>query len=234
MGELIEFPRRPGPVEGPGGSGSERTPVEGPRAGKGVGRRAAPSAASDDAPETVRWAVPVIDSGETAVAEPEPERDDRRARRASNVAMAALARHDASEGEVRARLVAKGLEQDEIEGELARLRSAGLIDDAAFAARLVASLRERKGLGDGAIRSTLRTRLVPPSVVDAVLAEHVEDEETLHERLEAVAHDRARRLTTLPSDVAERRLTAYLLRKGYGGSEVRAAVRTALADAGRR
>lgn len=180
--------------------------------------------------------MPVLDAGESA-AEPGPtpsRADDRGSRRASNVAMAALARHDASEGEVRARLLTKGLEDDEVEAEMSRLRNAGLVDDVAFAERMVTALRERKGLGDSAVRTALRGRLVPPSVVDAVLSERVEDEESLQERLQAVADDRARRLTSLTYAVAERRLTAYLLRKGYGGSAVRAAVRAALDGVGVR
>jgi SOS response regulatory protein OraA/RecX len=150
------------------------------------------------------------------------------------VAIATLTRHDASEGEVRAKLVAKGLGEEDVEAELDRLRRVGLIDDAAFAARVVASLRERKGLGDQAIRSALRGRLVPQEVVDAVLFEQAEDEETAEARLQEVADDRARRLGSLAPAVAERRLTAYLMRKGYSGSAVRTAVRSALSGSGLR
>lgn len=177
-----------------------------------------------------QWAVPGVDdhAGQQA---PEPARTSRRA---ENVAMATLTRHDASEGEVRAKLVAKGLGDDDVEAELERLRRTGLLDDTAFAARVVANLRQRKGLGDSAIRSTLRGRLVPPAVVDAVLAEQAEDDETAEARLQEVADDRARRLTSLGYTVAERRLTAFLMRKGYGGPAVRSAVRSALERAGIR
>jgi SOS response regulatory protein OraA/RecX len=175
------------------------------------------------------WVVPGVDDG--GVPAPEPTK---RSKRAENVAMAALTRHDASEGEIRAKLVARGLEPADVEAEVDRLRAVGLIDDVAFAARLVERSRERKGLGDQAIRSTLRGRLVPQAVIDAVLAEHAEDEETLETRLQEVADDRARRLTSLPYEVAERRLSAYLMRKGYSGSAVRTATRAALEAAGVR
>lgn len=173
----------------------------------------------------VAWAVPVLGPAETPTAAPDERPADRRA---ENVALAALTRHDASEAELRAKLLARGLDEDATEAELDRLRSAGLVDDAALADRLVRSLRERKGLGDGALRPALKARRLPPSVIEAALAANAEDEEVAGDRLQDVADDRARRLTSLPQDVAERRLTAYLLRRGYGGSSVRDAVRAAL------
>lgn len=177
------------------------------------------------------WAVPVL--GPDVRAEQEPERSPRQSRRAENVSLAALTRHDASEGELRAKLLARGLDEETVEAELDRLKAAGLVDDAALAERLVRSLRERKGLGDGALRPALKARHLSQSVIDAALAANAEDEEVVGERLQDVADDRARRLASLPDDVAERRLTAYLLRRGYGGSSVRGAVKDALARARR-
>ena len=238
MGELLSFPgkradsdeeegigRRPAPS----GRASADARQEGSAAAVEPIRPRAepPSGAAEGDDDGLRWAVPGVAD------EPLPE-PSRATRRASNVAMAALARHDASEGEVRAKLVAKELDEAEVAAELERLRRAGLIDDHAFAVRQVERLRERKGLGDGAIRSALRMRLVPQDVVDAVLAEEVEDEDEAQDRLQHVADERARRLGSLPYPVAERRLTAYLMRKGYGGSTVRAAVRSALDSAGVR
>jgi regulatory protein len=214
MGDLLRFPDR-GAQEG---AEVDSAPS-----------RVLPAPTGVDAPaEEPKWAVPGVDD-----AGPAPERESTRSsRRAENVAIATLTRHDASEGEVRAKLVAKGLEEDDVEAELERLRRVGLIDDAAFAARVVASLRERKGLGDQAIRSTLRGRLVPQGVIDEVLVEQAEDEETTEARLQEAADDRARRLGSLTRAVADRRLTAYLMRKGYSGSSVRTAVRAALDSAG--
>jgi regulatory protein len=172
------------------------------------------------------WAVPVPGPG--AAPEPPSPAGGRADRRAENVALAALTRHDASEAELRAKLLARGLDEDAAEAELERLKSAGLVDDAALADRLVRSLRERKGLGDGALRPALKARHLPTAVIEAALAANSEDEEVVGERLQDVADDRARRLVSLSADVAERRLTAYLLRRGYGGSSVRSAVRAAL------
>ncbi|RIX31223.1 regulatory protein RecX [Amnibacterium setariae] len=245
MGELLQFPgnragsgqqegveqrsapsrrsRLPRPVREQTLDDIER--LAGPEARRRAEEGSPPAAGEDDAPG---WAVPGVDADEPA---PLPTRTSKRA---ENVAIAALTRHDASEGEIRAKLVAKGLPPEDVEAEVDRLRRTGLLDDAAFAARLVDRLRDRKGLGDQAIRSTLRGRLVPQDVIDAVLLEQAEDEETAEARLQEVADERARRLGSLAFDVAERRLTAYLMRKGYSGSAVRTAVRSALEGAGIR
>jgi len=246
MGELLQFPgnragsgqqegveqrsapsrrsRLPRPVREQTLDDIER--VAGPDARRRAEEGAPPAAEEGDEPG---WTVPGVDADE-----PTPLPTPRTSKRAENVAIAALTRHDASEGEIRAKLVGKGLPPEDVEGELDRLRRSGLLDDAAFAARLVDRLRDRKGLGDQAIRSTLRGRLVPQDVIDAVLLEQAEDDETAEARLQEVADERARRLGALAYDVAERRLTAYLMRKGYGGSAVRAAVRSALDGAGIR
>lgn len=246
MGELLQFPgnragsgQQEGVEQRSAPSGRSRLPrpvreqtladierIAGPEARRRA-EDGAPGAA--DAEDEAQWAVPGVDADA-----PAPLPRTRTSRRAENVAIAALTRHDASEGEIRAKLVAKGLPPEDVEGELERLRQSGLLDDAAFAARLVDRLRDRKGLGDQAIRSTLRGRLVPQDVIDAVLVEQAEDEETAEARLQEVADERARRLGSLAFDVAERRLTAYLMRKGYSGSSVRTAVRSALEGAGIR
>lgn len=230
MGELLQFPgNRAGSDDQQDGVERRSAPSRHP-AGSSRVDRAPKDVEHEDVEHEARWTVPGVDGN------PEPARAEptRSSRRAENVAIAALTRHDASEGEIRAKLVAKGLDVGDVEAELERLRRVGLVDDAAFAARLIERLRERKGLGDQAIRSTLRGRLVPQDVIDAVLAEHVEDEESAIERLQEIADDRARRLGSLEHAVAERRLTAYLMRKGYSGSAVRAAVRSALDAAGSR
>lgn len=205
--------------------GSEpEDPEQADEAGSGsppVGPAVPPNTADGGA----TWAVPGLERG---VAEPvrEPERP-RPGRRAENVAMTALGRHDLSVAEMRTRLTDRGLEPGDVEAEIDRLRSVGLLDDTALASRLVQSLRERKGLGDAALRPALRARRLDPTAVDEVLAAAPEEPDEVQERLQALADDRAGRLRSLAPDVAERRLTGYLMRKGYSGSGVRAAVRRA-------
>jgi regulatory protein len=185
------------------------------------------------------WRVPVIGSADDGDASGEAESraqhpaGDRAARTAERVSLGALARHDVSEAELRQKLAARGLEQEDVDAEVERLTRTGLLDDAALAERLVRNLRERKGLADTAIRHALRARRLEPVVVEAALAEEAEDDEATEARLGDLARDRASRLASLPPEVAERRLTGYLQRKGYSGSAVRVAVEAALADAWR-
>lgn len=148
--------------------------------------------------------------------------------RAEHVSTAAITTRDVSEAELRARLAARGLDQADIDAEIERVVGAGLVDDTALAVRLVQTLRERKGLGDAAIRPALRLRRIPQPIIDEVIRQQADDEATLQDRLQDVADDRARRLTGLQSEVAERRLTAFLARRGYNGAAVRGAVRLAL------
>ncbi len=186
---------------------------------------------SDSGPAEPEWRVPVIETSQGPTHS--EHSSDSAARTAERVSLRTVARHDVSEAELRQKLVARGLEQADVDAELERMRRTGLVDDAALAERLVRILRERKGLGDAALRPALRARLLPPEVIDVALAAAAEDRESVEERLDELAHDRARRLTSLPPDVAERRLMGYLQRKGYSGSAVRTAVEAALADAWR-
>jgi regulatory protein len=185
----------------------------------------------DSGPAEPEWRVPVLDG--TDVAAGGEHSSDRAARTAERVSLRTVARHDVSEAELRQKLAAQGLEPADVDAELTRMKRTGLVDDAALAERLVHTLRARKGLADAALRPALRARLLPPAVIDAALAAASEDRESIEERLDQLAHDRASRLTALPPDVAERRLVGYLQRKGYSGSVVRTAAEAALADAWR-
>ena len=146
--------------------------------------------------------------------------------RVEHISLGALSRHDVSEAEMLDKLRSRGFDGAEASDEVERLKRVGLLDDTALAERLVRSLRERKGLGDAAIGPALRLRRIPTAIIDAALADS--DEEASLDRLEALARERARRLGSLEPAVAERRLTAYLMRKGYPGTAVRSAVRRAL------
>jgi SOS response regulatory protein OraA/RecX len=187
-----------------------------------------PESSDDSGPAEPEWRVPVIDTPDE-VADPAYS-SERSARTAERVSLHTVARHDVSEAELRQKLLAKGLEPADVDAELERMTRTGLVDDAALAERLVRILRERKGLADAALRPALRARMIPPAVIDAALAAASEEPERIEDRLDELAHDRARRLTSLPADVAERRLVGYLQRKGYQGSAVRTAAEAALAD----
>jgi regulatory protein len=143
-----------------------------------------------------------------------------------SVSIRALTRRDLSRWELEQTLRARDLDDDAIAEELARLEEAGLIDDAALAEMLVRTRHERKGLSRSALTAELRHRRVDQRHIDAALTQIDDDDERATARELAVA--RARRLQGLDQETALRRLSSFLLRKGYSSEIVRAAVKDAL------
>jgi regulatory protein len=144
----------------------------------------------------------------------------------------ALARKGMSSAEMTSLLESREIEPDEVAAEVARLEAAGLLDDRVLAEDLVQTLRDRKGLGTSAITAELRRRHVDQSAIDAALASADVDDEL--ERATEVAIKRAGQLSSYDRQTAERRLSAFLQRRGYSGTVVGAAVKAALGPAGPR
>lgn len=151
---------------------------------------------------------------------------DRSATRAGNVAIHQLARRGMSRWELEQVLAKREVDEQTAAAELDRLESIGLVDDASLAVSLVYAMHTRKGSGRAAIEQELRRRHLAQEVIEEALAELDGDDEL--ERALELATARARQLTNVDYDVAVRRLSGYLARKGYDGETVRAAVRTAL------
>lgn len=101
--------------------------------------------------------------------------------RGLDVATKALARRDYSERGLRERLEHAGVEPDEAESVLARLRGEGILDEVRFAANRAQALAER-GKGDAAIRFDLEAQGLPEELLEAALAE-LEPERMRAERI---------------------------------------------------
>lgn len=144
----------------------------------------------------------------------------------SQVSMRALARRGMSSHEMTQFLGTREFESDEIAAEVERLENSQLLDDAALAETLTRTLRERKGLGSAAITAELRRRKIDNEHIQAVVGFERDEEQ---ERATALALKRAPQLRSLDSVTAKRRLSGFLMRKGYSGSVVSAAVNAALA-----
>lgn len=156
---------------------------------------------------------------------------ERQARRAENVSLAGLTRRNMSRWEIEGLLRSREIDEQLIEAEVARLESVGLIDDAALAETLVRTQHERKGLGRQAIISELRRRHIDQQLIDEALEQLEAGDE--RERARELAEKRASQLRSYDAATAERRLTAFLMRKGYSSSIVRDAVAGALKGGGR-
>lgn len=151
---------------------------------------------------------------------------ERQHERAHNVSLHSLTKRGMSKREVERTLRAKELDDDVIAAEVERLEKSGLVDDLALAQNLVGTLQERKGLGRSGIAAELTRRLLSPAAIEYAL-ELVDTGDELARARDIAVH-RARQLTSYDRETAVRRLSAFLARRGYSGSTVRAAVDHAL------
>ena len=179
------------------------------------------SASADSTP-----AVPAATSPSDRSAPLLPDTKAPAAQKAERISMNALTRRGMSKREVERSLAARELDDDTIASELERLEGVGLIDDMALAQNLVGILQERKGLGRSAIAAELTRRLLAPAAIEYAL-ELVETSDELG-RARELALKRASQLRSYDRETAVRRLSAFLMRRGYSGSTVRAAVDHAL------
>lgn len=160
---------------------------------------------------------------------PSTRRDRGSFDRVSNVSMYALARRGMSSREMRDYLVGREFDESIVDEEIARLEGVGLLDDTLLAETLVRTLRDRKGLGRSALTAELRRRHLDGAAIEESLGSLDDDE--LQRAIE-IATKRAPQLRSLDDTTAKRRLSAFLMRKGYSGSVVSTAVQRALQPSG--
>jgi len=155
---------------------------------------------------------------------------DRQKARAENVSMHALTRRGMSRWELEQTLRSRELDDDLVVEELARLERVGLIDDASLAETIVRTQHDRKGLGRSALTAELRRRHIGQEHIELALEQVDDDDE--QSRATELAVKRAPQLRSYDRETAHRRLSGFLLRKGYNGSVVRTAVDAALSRHG--
>jgi regulatory protein len=202
--DLDEEPRRVEPTRGGGSRFGDRSD-----ASRRAERRRA------------RFAVVADDPDETG-----PERDAR----IDRLVVSRLRRSALSVAEVRSVLAEHGLDEVEIEEWIERYERFGYLDDARLAEQLVHVNGARRGRGSGAILQELARRGVDASAARAAVDEL--DPEVERRNALEVAERRVRQLSGLDRQTAERRLSAFLQRRGYPGDVVREAVTAALSADG--
>jgi len=153
---------------------------------------------------------------------------NRRDVRADQVSLQALTRKGLSRWELEKTLLARGLDDAVVAEELERLETVGLIDDVALAETLVRTQHDRKGLGRSALTSELRRRHIPQEAIENALEQVDDDDEQT--RATELAIKRAGQLGSYNLETAKRRLTGFLMRRGYSSSIVHNAVDEALAE----
>lgn len=142
-------------------------------------------------------------------------------------ALRALERRAHGERELARKLERKGHDVPAIAAAIARLRHLGLVDDLAFARAYIAAKSDR-GRGPLRLRHDLVSLCASREVVDRAVAELSASGEDPLDRPRALLAKRLHQLTGLSAEARRRRLTAFLGRRGYRGSEARAMVEEVL------
>jgi len=140
---------------------------------------------------------------------------------AERAALRALARRAHARLDLLRRLVKRQHPPAAVEAALDRLALRGLLDDRRFAEQY-AALRATRGKGPARLLRDLQSQGVERRTAEHAVRRALE-EEGIDPGVEAraVAAKRARQLAGLPVAVRKRRLLAFLVRRGYGGLQVR-------------
>jgi regulatory protein len=140
-------------------------------------------------------------------------------------ALEALTRRARSTAELERWLTERDHAREHIELSIARLKSLGYLDDAQYARAFARSRAIARGMSRRRIRAELVHRGVARELIDAAIAE-VMEEEGVDERalVEAAAAKKLRGMTKLEPEVRRRRLYGFLARRGYAADLVRETV----------
>ena len=154
----------------------------------------------------------------------EGEGPPRRRGTARDRALRLLGVRDRSRRELERRLLQAGFEPEEVTEALDGLEEAGLVDDERFARAVVEHHTANRLAGRRAVMAALMAKGVDRETAQAALEPSGGDEERALE----LAKRRALRLGRLPPEVALRRLTDFLVRRGHAPAIARGAAATAL------
>jgi regulatory protein len=131
--------------------------------------------------------------------------------------------------EITRRLVRRGHPRVAAEEAVGALVARGLINDAEFARHYVRTRAHRKGFGPGRILRDLRRLGIDEREAEAALREALAGEGLEPRQLaREAAVKKLRALAGLEPTVRERRLRAFLLRRGFARGDVVAVVREAM------
>jgi SOS response regulatory protein OraA/RecX len=135
-----------------------------------------------------------------------------------------------SAAEARTVLAGTEVAEHEVEEIIERFTELSYIDEGRLADQIVHSHHERKGLGRSGVQAEMRRRGLDQDLILSKLDEMPDDET---ERAIEIAVKRVGQLGRLDDQTIDRRLNAFLMRKGYSSSIVRVAVKAALDSRGR-
>ena len=123
-----------------------------------------------------------------------------------------------SEQEVRRYLERKSVEPDEVEVLIARLKTAGWLDDQQFAQAWLADRNALKPASHRKLQSELRQKGLSDQVIKDALTGY--DEQAELQAIKAILAKKQR----LSGNLDQPKITAYLLRQGFGFHSIRQAI----------
>jgi regulatory protein len=132
-----------------------------------------------------------------------------------------IERSSKSSGALRKLLAEKDFPAQVIDQMIDRFIEVGLIDDHALAKDFTELAVSRKAKAKSVIARELRAKSFPQEAIDAAIADI--DVESELEAAKKLAESRIRQLMKLDPEVRTRRLSSFLMRKGYSSSVVWAA-----------
>jgi len=140
---------------------------------------------------------------------------------AHRAAVRAVARRAHARFDLRRRLLQKQHPPAAVDAALARLSDVGLLDDVRFA-KDYALAKAPRGRGPSRLVRDLQAQGVDRRIAeDAVRSSLAAEGVDLTHTVRTLVEKRARSLAGLPAPVRKRRLVAFLVRRGFGGAEVR-------------
>jgi regulatory protein len=138
-----------------------------------------------------------------------------------------LAARGRASKELRRLLVRKGEAPELVDIVVERLQRAGFLDDEAYARAVARAKAVGQGHSRRRVGQELFRRGVDREVADAAIADTFEEEAVDEESLvERAARKKARSLAGLEPAVRDRRLYAFLARRGFDGDAIRRAMKT--------
>ncbi len=143
--------------------------------------------------------------------------------KARTTSLGLLSRRPWGTAELRRRLERRGFARDVALGVVNGLVEDGWMDDRAFAEALCRSWLKRSPAGSRWLLHKLAEKGVHRELAESVVEDLVAgtDEQTEAERL---AHDRLRKMASVPEETARRRVAAALRRRGFDAETTRAAI----------
>jgi regulatory protein len=119
------------------------------------------------------------------------------------------------------------IDEEAVHEILERFAELHYLDEGKLADQIMHSHHERKGLGRSGVAAEMRQRGLDAELIAEKLDEMPDDEA---ERATELALKRVGQLDRFDDATIDRRLTGFLMRKGYASSVVRDAVKAALAS----